>query len=211
MSAVQPTEFLPFILTSPSGAGKTTLVRRLLEAQPDLGLSVTYTTRAPRPGEENGRDYHFVDRAHFDAMIEQGVFAEWAEVHGNRYGTSMARVDEARRAHSGLIFVIDHQGARQIKARIPEALGVFILPPSLAELERRVRLRATDDEATIRRRLANASGELMHYGLFDHVVINDDLDAATEELVAIVRAERTRRWRRAAMVERVLRGGALQR
>lgn len=207
MSTVQPLDFLPLIVTSPSGAGKTTLVRRLLASQSDLALSVTYTTRAPRPGEEDGRDYHFVDRARFDVMIADGVFAEWAEVHGNRYGTSLTRVEEARRTHRGLVFVIDHQGARQIKARLPDAVGVFIVPPSLAVLEARLRHRATDDEATIRRRLANATGELMHYGLFDHLVVNDDLDAATADLAAIVRAERTRRWRSAALVERVLRGG----
>lgn len=178
---------------------------------PDLALSVTYTTRAPRVNEVDGRDYHFVDHARFETMIGEGVFAEWAEVHGNRYGTSMARVDEARRNSSGLIFVIDHQGARQIKARIPEAVGVFVLPPSLKELEARLRRRGTDDEETIRRRLANATGELMHYGLFDHVVVNDDLDLATQDLVAIVRAERTRRWRRAQSVERVLRGGVVTR
>lgn len=211
MKAIEPTEFIALILTSPSGAGKTTLVRRLLEAMPDLALSVTYTTRAPRVNEVDGRDYHFVDHARFEAMIGEGVFAEWAEVHGNLYGTSMARVDEARRSSSGLIFVIDHQGARQIKARIPEAVGVFVLPPSLKELEARLRRRGTDDEETIRRRLANATGELMHYGLFDHVVVNDDLDLATQDLVSIVRAERARRWRRAQSVERVLRGGVVTR
>ena len=204
----QSDDFLALIVTSPSGAGKTTLVRRLLEAVPDLAVSVTYTTRAPRHGEVDGRDYHFIDRARFDDMVARDQFAEWAEVHGNRYGTAFERIREARRTHRGLVFVIDHQGARQVKARIPDAVGVFVLPPSFAVLEERLRGRGTDSEEVIQRRLANARGEVMHYGLFDHVLINDDLDAAVQELVAIVRAERARRWRRGPLVERVLRGGS---
>lgn len=206
MSLTQPTDFIPLIVTSPSGAGKTTLVRRLLSELPEMALSVTHTTRAPRPGEIDGRDYHFVDRPAFDAMITGGAFAEWAEVHGNRYGTSIARINEARATHAGLVFVIDHQGARQIKSRIPEAVGVFVLPPSLRELEARLRRRGTDDDPTIARRLSNATGEVIHYGLFDYVIVNDELDLATQDLVAIVRAERSRRWRRAPRVEALLRG-----
>lgn len=201
-------DFLPLIVTSPSGAGKTTLVRRLLAAMPELVVSVSYTTRAPRPGEEDGRDYHFVDRARFDGMVADEQFVEWAEVHGHGYGTSLRRIEEARARHGGVVFVIDHQGARQIKARIPDAVGVFVLPPSFDVLEARLRGRGTDSEETIVRRLANARGEMMHYGLFDHILINDDLDAAARELESIARAERTRRWRRAHLVERVLRGGS---
>lgn len=200
-------EFLPLIVTSPSGAGKTTLVRRLLARFPSMTVSVSYTTRAPRGAELDGRDYHFVEGAHFEAMIERAELAEWAEVHGARYGTSLARIESARSTHDGMVFVIDCQGARQIRARLPEAVGVFILPPSFAVLESRLRGRATDDEPAVTRRLNNARGEMQHYGQFEYVVINDDLDRATEELCAIVLAERARRWRRAPAAERVLRGG----
>ncbi len=198
--------FLPLIVTSPSGAGKTTLVRRLLERYPDMAQSVSVTTRAPREGELDGRDYHFVSVETFRAMESRGAFAEWAEVHGHYYGTSLEKMVEARARLRGMIFVIDTQGARQLKARVPEAVGVFVLPPSLTELERRLRGRGTDSEETIARRMRNAIGELTHYGLFDYVVLNDDLDEATRELHSIVQAERSRRWRRAAMVERVIRG-----
>jgi guanylate kinase len=199
-------DFLPLIVTSPSGAGKTTLVRRLLARHPELAQSVSVTTRAPRQGEEDGRDYHFVTRAAFDDMVARGAFAEWAEVHGQRYGTSLEKVAEVRSRVRGMVFVIDQQGARQFKARVPEAVGVFILPPSLAELERRLRGRGTDNEESVARRLRDARVELTHYAMFDYVVVNDDLDAASAELDAIVVAEGARRWRRANRVEAVLRG-----
>jgi len=200
-------DFLPLIVTSPSGAGKTTLVRRLLGRHPELAQSVSVTTRAPREGEVDGRDYHFVSRATFDEMVSRGAFAEWAEVHGQRYGTSLEKVAEVRPRVKGMVFVIDQQGARQFKARVPEAVGVFVLPPSLDVLERRLRGRGTDNEESVARRLRDARVELTHYGLFDYVVVNDDLDAASAELEAVVVAERARRWRRAAAVEAVLRGG----
>ncbi|MFO0653087.1 MAG: guanylate kinase [Polyangiales bacterium] len=202
------TDFLPLIVTSPSGAGKTTLVRRMLDRYPDMAQSVSVTTRAPREGEVDGRDYHFVRVDEFRAMESRGAFAEWAEVHGHLYGTSLEKMVEARARLRGMVFVIDTQGARQLKARVPEAVGVFVLPPSLTELERRLRGRGTDSEETIARRMRNALGELTHYGLFDYVVLNDGLDEASEELCSIVRAERVRRTRRAVMIERVIRGGA---
>lgn len=202
------TDFLPLIVTSPSGAGKTTLVRRMLDRYPDMAQSVSVTTRAPREGEVDGRDYHFVSVDAFRAMEARGAFAEWAEVHGHLYGTSLEKMVEARARLRGMVFVIDTQGARQLKARVPEAVGVFVLPPSLTELERRLRGRGTDSEETIARRMRNALGELTHYGLFDYVVLNDGLDEASEELCSIVRAERVRRTRRAVMIERVIRGGA---
>lgn len=200
-------DFLPLIVTSPSGAGKTTLVRRLLAAHPELAQSVSVTTRAPRPGEVDGRDYHFVSPADFDDMVARGVFAEWAEVHGQRYGTSLEKVAEVRPRVRGMVFVIDQQGARQFKSRVPEAVGVFILPPSLGELERRLRGRGTETEESVARRLRNAQVELTHYGMFDYVVVNDDLDTAAAELEAVVVSERARRWRRARLAETVIRGG----
>ena len=204
-------DFLPLIVTSPSGAGKTTLVRRMLEASPDFVQSVSYTTRAPRLGEVDGRDYHFIGLAEFREMADRGGFAEWAEVHGNCYGTGLKRVEQARATHRGMVFVIDFQGARQIKARIPEAVGVFVLPPSFAVLEQRLRGRGTDAEEVITRRLANARGEMQHYGLFDYLIVNDVLDDAVAELSAVVRAERARRWRRAPLAEQVLRDGRVER
>lgn len=204
-------DFLPLIVTSPSGAGKTTLVRRLLQRNPDLVQSVSTTTRAPRSGEQDGRDYHFVARERFDEVIARGGFAEWAEVHGQRYGTSLERIAEARGRYRGMVFVIDQQGARQLKAKVPEAVGVFVLPPSFAMLEERLRGRGTDSEESIARRLRDARVELTHYGLFDYVLLNDDVDRAADELHAIVAAERARRWRRASLVEAVIRGGVASR
>ncbi len=199
--------FLHLIVTSPSGAGKTTLVRHLLEAFPWLVQSVSNTTRAPRVGEVDGRDYHFVDHAAFDRMIADGDLCEWADVHGQRYGTSMARVRDARRTHRGVVYVIDVQGARQVKAAIPEAVAVFVLPPSWEVLAGRLSNRQTDSAETIKRRLGNARGEVSHYGLFDHLIVNDDLYVAVEELKAIVLAAGTQRARRAALAEALLRSG----
>jgi guanylate kinase len=201
-----PEDFLPLIVTSPSGAGKTTLVRALLARHPEIVQSVSVTTRAPRPGEEDGRDYHFVTHAVFEEMVARGAFAEWAEVHGQRYGTSLEKLAELPPRVKGMVFVIDQQGARQFKARVPQAVSVFILPPSLSELERRLRGRGTESEESIARRLHAARIELTHYGMFDYVVVNDNIDTASAELDAIVVAERARRWRRASRVEGVLRG-----
>lgn len=204
-------DFLPLIVTSPSGAGKTTLVRRLLQRNPDLVQSVSTTTRAPRAGEEDGRDYHFATRDRFDEMVARDGFAEWAEVHGQRYGTSLERIAEARARYRGMVFVIDQQGARQFKAKVPDAVGVFVLPPSFAALEARLRGRGTDSEESVARRLRDARVELTHYGLFDYVVLNDDVERACDELHAIVTAERARRARRALLVEAVIRGGEASR
>lgn len=202
--------FLPLIVSSPSGAGKTTLLRRLLSEHRELVQSVSFTTRPPREGEIDGRDYCFVDDGCFDAMVARGALAEWAEVHGRRYGTSVERIDAARKTHGGMVFVIDVQGARQLRASISDAVGVFVLPPSLAELERRLEGRGSETRESVSRRMHNAVGELSHYAGFDYVVVNDDLDTAVRELAAIVVAERVRRWRRAELVETVLRGGAIK-
>ncbi|MBW2453934.1 MAG: guanylate kinase, partial [Deltaproteobacteria bacterium] len=192
------------IVSSPSGAGKTTLCNRLRADFTDLRFSVSHTTRRPRPGEVDGREYHFVDEAAFNQMVDARAFAEWAEVHSNSYGTSFAEIGRARKEGSGVIFDIDFQGARQIRARVPEAVSVFILPPTLEELERRLRGRGTEDEETTLRRLANAKREIAHYGLFDYVVVNDDLEQAYERLKSIAIGERCRRGRHAPRCEHLL-------
>lgn len=199
-------DFLLLILSSPSGAGKTTLTRMLLEQCPELRFSVSHTTRAPRGNEVDGRDYHFVDRGRFIELVAQGVFLEWAEVHGNLYGTSKAEIERARATAgcTGMIFDIDYQGARQIKAAVPGAVSVFILPPSLAELERRLRGRGTEDDETRSRRLDNARMEIEHYAIFDYVILNDELDRAYTDLRSIVFAERCRRERHARLCEHIL-------
>ncbi|MDO9015823.1 MAG: guanylate kinase [Deltaproteobacteria bacterium] len=199
--------FLHLIVTSPSGAGKTTMVRALLEAFPQLVQSVSNTTRAPRPGEVDGRDYHFVEHARFDEMVAEGDLCEWAEVHGHRYGTSMSRVRLARETHRGVVFVIDVQGARQVKAAIPDAVAVFVLPPSWEVLEQRLRGRGTEREEVIQRRLKNARDEVAMYGLFDYLIINDDLATAIEELKGVARATVAQRARRAQRAEALLRSG----
>jgi len=201
---VTPDEFLMLIVSSPSGAGKTTLCNRLRSELPDLRFSVSHTTRRPRPAEVDGRDYHFVDTQAFERMVRAGAFAEWARVHDHLYGTSLEEIEIARAAAQGVLFDIDYQGARQIKATLPGAVGVFILPPSFAELERRLRGRGTEDDATAARRLDNAKMEIEHYGIFDYVIVNDDIDRAYEQLRGIVCAERCRRERHARLCERML-------
>lgn len=204
MSSDRVDSFLVLILSSPSGAGKTTLCNRLRGEFPSLRFSVSHTTRKPRPTEVDGREYHFVDRPKFEQLVREGAFAEHAEVHGNLYGTSLQEIETARKTSEGVLFDIDFQGARQIKAHIPEAVGIFILPPSLAELERRLRGRATEDESTVVRRLEAAKREIAHYGLFDYVVVNDDIDHAYGRIRGIVLAERCRRARWAVRCESLL-------
>jgi guanylate kinase len=205
MSNNRVDEFLLLILSSPSGAGKTTLFNRLRGEFPRLRFSVSHTTRSPRPTEVHGREYHFVDRPTFENMVEAGAFAEYAEVHGNLYGTSIREIDLARGDDAdGVLFDVDYQGARQIKAAFPDAVGVFVLPPSLAELERRLRGRGTEDEATTMRRLAAAKAEIAHYGFFDYVLVNDDVEKAYGKLRGILLAERCRRHRWAKRCEELL-------
>jgi guanylate kinase len=205
-----PDDFLLLILSSPSGAGKTTLCNRLRrefgELRFSVRFSVSHTTRTPRPNEVDGREYHFVKPDAFERMKRASAFAEWARVHDHLYGTSLKEIDLARETPNcrGVLFDIDYQGARQIKASLPEAVGVFILPPSLAELERRLRGRATEDEETTQRRLGNARNEIEHYGFFDYVIVNDDIERAYAELRSIVFAERCRRYRHAQIAERML-------
>ncbi len=204
-------DFLLLILSSPSGAGKTTLTRMLLEHCPELRFSVSHTTRAPRPKEVSGRDYHFVERSRFVALVQEGAFLEWAEVHGNLYGTSIAEIEAARATPgcTGMIFDIDYQGARQIRSKIEDVTSVFILPPSMQELERRLRGRASETEEAVQSRFKVAEREIEHYALFDYLVVNEDVQRAFDELRSIAVGERARRRRRSALAESLLRTGRL--
>ena len=183
------------VISSPSGAGKTTLTRRLAETH-NLHFSVSYTTRHPRPGEVEGKDYHFVGNETFSQMVEAQEFAEHAVVHGNRYGTAIATVNKAIEQGIDCLFDIDYQGGQQIRQQWPkDSVLVFILPPSLAELERRRRSRATDSAEVIARRLVAAQKELAHYEEYDYLVVNDQLEQAFAELAAIYTAARCARSR----------------
>ena len=181
-----------FIICAPSGAGKTSLVAELLRRDRNTRLSVSHTTRAPRPGEQDGRDYHFVSRPAFEAMIERGEFLESAEVHGNLYGTSQGWIDEQGAGDVDIVLEIDWQGAQQVRKLIADAIGIFILPPSPDALRRRLNNRGQDSAAVVERRLQAAKGEISHLAEFDYVIINRDFDAAVEDLVSIVRAARLR-------------------
>lgn len=179
-----------YIITAASGVGKTTLVRALLAQDSGIGLSVSYTTRKPRPGEREGEDYHFVDDAQFLRMLGAGEFLESAEVHGARYGTSRACVDSVLQRGHDLILEIDWQGAAQIRNLYPQAIGIFIMPPSMEALVQRLNKRNQDSAEVIARRLAVAREEMAHVCEFDYVTINDDFDMALADLQAIVRARR---------------------
>jgi guanylate kinase len=181
-----------FIVAAPSGAGKTTLVGRLLKDDPQVMHSISFTTRAPRGGEQDGREYQFIDVQRFLAMRERGEFAEWAEVHGNFYGTSRVWLEQRMQEGCDMLLEIDWQGAQQMRRQFPEAVSIFVMPPSIAELERRLRGRGSDSADVIARRVAGAYGEMRHVDEFDFVIINNDLDVALGELKAAVRASRLR-------------------
>ena len=181
-----------FVISAPSGAGKTSLIEAVMREDLRLKISVSYTTRAPRPGEKNGVDYHFVDEATFLAMRERGEFLESAEVHGNRYGTSKKVILDAVQRGEDLILEIDWQGAQQVRKLYPGCIGIFILPPSVEELERRMRARGQDSGAVIRRRVENAREELAHAGEFNYAIINKDFEAAKRELAEIIQKERAK-------------------
>lgn len=186
---VQPSGNI-YIVIAPSGAGKTTLVSALLAVDPAVQLSVSYTTRAPREGEVEGTHYHFVGKEQFLAMIEAGDFLEYAEVYGNYYGTSAAWLREKLAEGRDILLEIDWQGAEQVRRLFDGVITIFIAPPSINELERRLRGRATDSEEVIQRRLAEARSEVDRAALYDYIVVNDDIERAKQDLISIIRAER---------------------
>ena len=179
-----------FIVCAPSGAGKTSLVAALLKTDPGIRLSVSYTTRAPRPGEVDGREYHFVTPPKFAEMAQAGAFLESAHVHGNDYGTSQHWINEQRAAGCDILLEIDWQGAAQVRRMIPDAIGIFVLPPSLETLVSRLTKRAQDAPDVIARRIAAARAEISHVSEFNYVIINDNFDMAAQDLISIVRARR---------------------
>jgi len=183
---------LLFVVAAPSGAGKTTLVRALLKAEPSLALSISHTTRDIRPGETDGTDYHFTERSVFETMIKDGEFLEHADVFGNLYGTNRHSLQAQRDAGHDVILEIDWQGAAQVRDAFPDALSVFILPPSRKELLARLQNRGQDSDEVIARRTAQATTELAQYGAFDYLIINDQFDVASQDLIAIIRAARCR-------------------
>lgn len=199
---------LLFVVSAPSGTGKTTVVERLVQEVADLGMSRSYTSRMKRAGECDGVDYNFITRARFEAMVAERAFLEWADVFGNLYGTCAADADRELAAGRDLVLVIDVQGARQVRQRRSDTIGVFVLPPSFEVLERRLRGRSQDAEEAIRRRLATAREEIAAVEEYDYVVVNDELDACVERLRAIVLAERARRGAMAAIVTEISRSFA---
>jgi guanylate kinase len=181
-----------YVVCAPSGAGKTSLVAELLRRDSRVRVSVSFTTRAPRRGEVEGRDYHFIDSSRFQAMVERGEFLESAEVHGNYYGTSQAWITARRAAGDDILLEIDWQGAQQVRRLIPEVIGIFIMPPSLSALRSRLEKRQQDSAEVIERRVLAARGEIGHVSEFDYVIINDTFDAAVADLVCIIRSARLR-------------------
>ncbi|WP_313704305.1 guanylate kinase [Massilia sp.] len=187
-----------FVVAAPSGAGKSTLVNALLAQEPGIQLSISTTTRAPRPGEQDGVHYHFTTAEDFERRAARGEFLEWAEVHGNFYGTSRLSVEEKMKSGTDILLEIDWQGARQVKKQFPDAAGIFILPPSIAALEERLHKRGTDEPHIITRRLLAAGGEIAHAPEFEYAIINEEFNVALAELRAIVQATRCRFAQQAA-------------
>jgi guanylate kinase len=189
---------LMLVISSPSGAGKTTLSRRLMADHPELELSVSCTTRSPRPGEQDGREYHFINRERFDEMVLKQAFLEWAEVHEHRYGSPREPVMATLAQGRNVLFDIDWQGAEQVRISAPgDVVSVFVLPPSMSELSRRLHSRASDDEAVIQRRLGRAWGEISQWRSYDYVIVNHDIDDAYRQLTHIYQAERLKSARNA--------------
>ncbi|WGW00472.1 guanylate kinase [Vibrio sp. YMD68] len=195
-----------YIVSAPSGAGKSSLISAMLETNPTYAMkvSVSHTTRGMRPGEQDGVHYHFVQKEHFEDLIGKGQFLEYAEVFGNYYGTSQVWIEENLEKGIDVFLDIDWQGARQIREKMPLARSVFILPPSNGELERRLNARGQDSDAVIAKRMAEAKAEISHYNEYDYVIINDDFDAALMDFKAIIRAERLRQDKQAAKYKGML-------
>ena len=193
-----------FIISAPSGSGKSTLVHRLLATVPGLTFSISYTTRPPRPSEKNGVDYVFIGREEFEARLARGEFLEHAEVFGNYYGTNQDSLERAMREGCDLLLDIDVQGARQLKVAYPEAISVFVLPPSREVLEQRLRSRSQDSEEVIQRRLHGAAAEVRNYSQYDYVLINREIEESTSRLATIVTAERLRKERMEEEVRPIL-------
>ena len=193
-----------FVVVAPSGAGKTSLVKALLEREPNIKLSISYTTRKPREGEVNGRDYHFVDRAAFEKMIEQGDFLEYAAVYGNYYGTSKRWIENQLSGDHDVLLEIDWQGASQLKSIFPNLMGIFILPPSLAELRKRLESRGKDAPEAIERRMASAREEISHVLEFEYIIVNERFEAALSDLISIVHATRVSRAQQAVRLASLL-------
>jgi guanylate kinase len=193
---------LMFVLSSPSGAGKTTIAHRLLEEDLEIAMSISVTTRPIRPGETDGLDYRFTDRAGFEAMVEAGEFLEWAEVFGHFYGTPKAQIKAGLKDGQDFLFDIDWQGTQQLYQRMEtDVVRVFLLPPSIAALEPRLRSRGTESDAVIRDRMDRARAEISHWDGYDYVVVNDDMDACFEQVHGILCAERLRRARQTGLVD----------
>jgi guanylate kinase len=199
-----PKRGLLFIVSAPSGTGKTTLVERLVKLTPGLRMSRSYTSREARPGERDGVDYNFITRDAFDGMVRDAEFLEWADIYGNLYGTAAADTEQCLAGGHDLVLVIDVQGARQVKSRGLENIGIFVLPPSAAILEKRLRGRSKDSEEQIHRRLEVACREVEDFATYDYVVINDEVEACVDRLRAIVLAERARVRLMRARAERVI-------
>lgn len=203
MVQAAPRRGLLLILSSPSGAGKSTLARRLMEWDPSLRFSVSATTRAPRPGEEDGREYYFRSRAEFEAMVAAGEMLEHAEVFGNLYGSPKGPVETAMKEGRDTLFDIDWQGGQQIRNSSlgRDVVSVFVLPPSIAELDRRLRSRGQDSDEVIAGRMAKSQSEISHWAEYDYVIVNNDIDQAFNDLLTILQAERMRRDRQPGLAE----------
>lgn len=186
---------LLIVISAPSGAGKRTVIEQLRAREPGLAHTISATTRSPRPGEVDGQDYYFLDRDDFERRVGEGQFAEWAEVHNNLYGTLLSELDRCLASGEEVLLEVDVQGMRNLRQRGYDIVGVFVMPPSMEELERRLRARATDSDEVIAVRLANAEGEVAARGEFDYIVVNDKVERAADDLVAILRAERCRAYR----------------